>query len=268
MNAPEPASLDDLDRRFGGVARLYGDAAAARLRASHVVVIGLGGVGSWAAEALARCGVGRLTLIDLDHVALSNTNRQIQALGDEYGKAKVAVMAERIHAIHPAAQVHTVEEFVDANNVAALVPAADAVIDCVDQVLAKAALVVHCRAQRLPLVCCGAGGGRIDPTRIRRADLARVEGDPLLAKLRHKLRREHGYARVDARGRVPAFGVTTISSDEPVRRPEAQADGGLAAGLSCAGYGSSVMVTASLGMAAAAAAIDLLIAPKRPAADA
>jgi tRNA A37 threonylcarbamoyladenosine dehydratase len=261
MNAPaEPAQDSDLDRRFGGVARLYGDAAAVRLRNAHAVVVGLGGVGSWAAEALARCGVGRISLIDLDHVALSNTNRQIQALGDEYGKAKVAVMAERLRAIHPAVQVDTVEEFVDAGNAAALVPAADAVLDCIDQVVAKAALVVHCRAQRLPLVCCGAGGGRIDPTRIRRGDLARIEGDPLLAKLRHRLRREHGFPRVDARGRVPAFGVPAVYSDEPVRRPPVCEGQDLASGLACAGYGSSVMVTASLGMAAAALAVELMLA--------
>lgn len=263
MNAPEYPAHDDLERRFGGVARLYGDAAATRLRAAHAVVIGLGGVGSWAAEALARCGLGRLTLIDLDHVALSNTNRQIQALGDEYGKAKVTVMAERIRAIHPAVRVDTVEEFIDAGNVAALLPAADVVLDCIDQVVAKAALVVHCRAQRLPLVCCGAGGGRLDPTRLRRGDLARIEGDPLLAKLRHRLRREHGYPRIDARGRVPAFGVTAVYSDEPVRRPSVCEGDAFAGGLACAGYGSNVMVTASLGMAAAAVAVDLLLAAGR-----
>lgn len=260
MNGPGTRILDnDLDRRFGGVARLYGEAAALRLRNAHAVVVGLGGVGSWAAEALARCAVGWISLIDLDHVALSNTNRQIQALGDEFGKAKVTVMAERIRAIHPAVRIDTIEEFVDADNTAALVPAADVVLDCIDQVAAKAALVLHCRAQGVPLVCCGAGGGRIDPTRIRHGDLARVEGDPLLAKLRHRLRREHGFPRVDARGRVPAFGVPAVYSDEPVRRPSVCEGEAFAGGLACAGYGSSVMVTASLGMAAAAVAVDLMI---------
>lgn len=246
----------DLARRFGGVARLYGEAAFEGFRRARVAVIGIGGVGSWAVEALARSAVGSLVLIDLDHVAESNTNRQIHALGGEYGKAKVAAMAERVCAINPAAHVRSIEEFIAPDNVAALVRDVDAVVDCIDQVSAKAALIAHCRASNIDVVTCGAAGGRTDPTRIRGDDLARCAGDPLLAKLRYRLRRRYGFPR-EAAGRVPRFGVAAVYSDEPVRLPiGACAPPDPAAGLACAGYGSSVAVTASLGFAAAAAALD------------
>jgi tRNA A37 threonylcarbamoyladenosine dehydratase len=250
----QPLAAADLERRFGGVARLYGEQGYARLRAAHVVVIGLGGVGSWAAEALARSAVGELTLIDLDHVAESNTNRQVQALGDEFGKAKVAAMAERIVAINPVARVHRVEEFVTAENAAVLVPACDVVLYFIDQVAPKAALLAACRARGLAVITSGAGGGRTDPTRIRSDDLARVDGDPLLAKVRYRLRRHHGFARervaADGRIRVSKFGVTAVFSDQPIR---GKTSGGAA--LACAGYGSVVTVTASLGLALAACAL-------------
>jgi tRNA threonylcarbamoyladenosine dehydratase len=168
------------------VARLYGAAAFGRLVAAHAVVVGVGGVGSWAAEALARSGVGRITLIDLDHVAESNINRQIHALDGTLGQAKVLAMAARIAVINPDCRVDCIEEFVTPDNVGTLLPQADVVIDCIDQVVAKAALLAWCRQQRIAVITCGAAGGRRDPTRIRRDDLARATGDPLLAKLRHR----------------------------------------------------------------------------------
>ncbi len=251
----------DLQRRFGGVARLYGAAAAGRIAQAHVVVVGVGGVGSWAAEALARCGIGALTLIDLDHIAESNTNRQIHALGDEYGRPKVAAMAERIAAIHPGCRVVTIEEFVTPENVAAVVPLdAAAVLDCIDQVSAKTALIAHGRRHGLFVVTCGAAGGRRDPTRIRSADLARALGDPLLAKVRYRLRRHHGFPR-ERGGRVPRFDVSAVYSDEPVLPPARGPSGrphDRAAGLACAGYGSAVTVTAPFGFAAAAIALQRL----------
>jgi tRNA A37 threonylcarbamoyladenosine dehydratase len=256
MNPRDTQSLADadLERRFAGVARLYGARAFARLRAAHVVVIGVGGVGSWAAEALARSAVGSLTLIDLDHIAESNTNRQVHALGDEFGKAKVEAMAARIRAINPEARVHCIEDFVTTENAATIVPECDAVIDCIDQVAPKAALLAMCRARGLATFTSGAGGGRTDPTRIRRADLALVDGDPLLAKVRYRLRRHHGFTRerVDANGRVRVskFRITAVYSDEPIR---GRTSGGAA--LACAGYGSAVTVTASLGLALAACAL-------------
>lgn len=250
----------DRARRFGGVARLYGDAAVLRFASAHVAVIGIGGVGSWAAEALARSGIGTITLVDLDHIAESNTNRQIHALGDAYGMAKVEAMGARIRAINPAALVHLVDDFVTTDNAAALLARGfDLVLDCIDQVQAKAALITHCRALHVPVVTCGAAGGRVDPTRIRTDDLARVQGDPLLAKLRYRLRREHGFPPESASGRVRKFGVTAVYSDEPVRKPLAAcAVTDAPQGLSCAGYGSSVTVTAPMGFAAAAVALATL----------
>jgi tRNA threonylcarbamoyladenosine dehydratase len=259
-----PADTDtDIDRRFTGVARLYGAAAAALLRDAHATIVGLGGVGSWVAEALARCGIGALTLIDLDHIAESNTNRQVHALEREFGKAKVLAMRDRIAQISPRCRVTCIEEFVTPDNVASLIPPTGVVIDCIDQVAAKAALVAHCRTINVAVIVCGAGGGRTDPTRIANGDLARATGDPLLAKVRYRLRKHFGYPRDNAK-RIPKFGVTAVYSDEPVRVPSGGADAG--AGLACAGYGSSVVVTASLGFAAAARAIDVLTRENPPSA--
>ncbi len=254
MDEVATVSVDaDLARRFGGVARLYGDAAFERFRRARIAVVGIGGVGSWAAEALARCGIGTLVLIDLDHIAESNTNRQIHALGDEFGKAKVLAMAERVRAINPVARVRCIEEFVAPENVADIVRDVDAVVDCIDRVSAKAALIAHCRVNGIGVVTCGAAGGRTDPTRIRTDDLARAVGDPLLAKVRYRLRRRYGFPR-EAPGRTRKFGVAAVYSDEPVRLPINQCAPATdpRAGLACAGYGSTVAVTAPLGFVAAA----------------
>ena len=249
----------DLERRFGGVARLYGEAGWRRLRAARVAVVGVGGVGSWAAEALARSGVGAISLIDLDHIAESNTNRQIHALGDAYGRAKVQAMAERIAAIDPSCDVQPVEEFVDPDNAARLAAGHDLVLDCVDQVSAKAALIAACRAQGIAIVTCGAAGGRIDPTRLRQDDLARASGDPLLAKVRYRLRRHYGFPR-ESGTRIRRFDVAAIYSDEPIRTPQECSP---QARLACAGYGSSVAVTGAMGFAAAAAALQHLASGAR-----
>jgi tRNA A37 threonylcarbamoyladenosine dehydratase len=253
----------DLERRFSGVRRLYGDAAANRFGVAHVVVIGIGGVGSWTAEALARSAVGRLTLVDLDHVAESNTNRQIHALGDSYGRAKVDAMAERIRAVNPSCTVRPVDEFATLDNAAALVAGADVIVDCIDQVTAKAALIAAACAARVVVITCGAAGGRVDPTRIRCEDLARLTGDPLLARVRHKLRRDHGFPR-DSGARSERFGVIGVYSDEPLSRPAPVCDeNGLplrGAALACAGFGSAVVVTATMGFVAAGRALDSLSA--------
>jgi len=243
----------DLERRFGGIARLYGEAGFGRLRAAHCCVVGIGGVGSWAAEALARSGIGALTLIDLDMVAESNTNRQVHALGDEYGKAKVNAMAVRIGAINPACRVTCIEDFVTPENCASLLRTDFSyVIDAIDQARTKAAMIAHCRRQRIPLITAGAAGGQLDPTRIRVADLARTEQDPLLAKVRTLLRREHGFTRKPRE----KFGIAAVYSDEPLRYPQASCSVPAAAsGLNCAGFGSSVCVTAAFGLAAAAHAL-------------
>ncbi len=249
----------DRSRRFGGISRLYGDAGAAAIAAAHVSVVGIGGVGSWTAEALARSGIGRLTLIDLDHVAESNVNRQIHALDGTLGQAKVAAMAERIAAINPDCRVDTVEEFVDADNVASVIPACDSVVDAIDQVRAKAALIAHCRACGIPVVTTGGAGGRTDPTRVETADLSRTLQDPLASKVRARLRKEYGFPRDPKK----KFGVVCVFSQEPIRRPIHAAcdlDEHGPQGLNCAGYGSAVTVTASFGLAAAALVLSRIAA--------
>jgi len=249
---------EDVARRFAGIERLYGAGALARLAAAHVCVVGIGGVGSWAAEALARCGVGRLTLIDLDHVAESNINRQVHALEDTLGQAKAQAMAERIAQIDPACTVVCIEEFITPENVATLLPACDLALDCIDQVRAKAALIAHCKRAGIAVVTTGGAGGRTDPTRIRIEDLSRTTQDALASKLRARLRKDYGFPREAKR----KFGVPCVFSDEPLRRPQGLAcdvdEKGLH-GLNCAGYGSSVMVTAAFGLAAAAHGLGILL---------
>lgn len=249
----------DQARRFGGIARLYGEEAAGRLRGAHVCVVGIGGVGSWTAEGLARSAVGRITLIDLDMVAESNTNRQIHALGDIYGKAKVEAMAERIRQINPDCLVNCIEDFVTPDNLEQTLGQEFAVVvDAIDQVRAKAAMIAHCRRHKTPIVVAGAAGGQVDPTQIKVADLAQTVQDPLLAKVRATLRRDYGFPR-DTKKK---FNVAAVYSTEALRYPTA----GTAcdtergpAGLNCAGFGSSVCVTSVFGMAAAAQAIKLIV---------
>ena len=241
----------DLERRFGGLRRLYGDEAYARVRALRVAVVGLGGVGSWAAEALARSGIARLVLIDLDQVAESNINRQVQAQGCTVGAAKVDALADRLADIHPGCELLRVEEFAAPENWPALLPApVDVVVDACDQGRAKLALMGWSRATGTPLVVSGAAGGKRRAQAVEVGDLSEVTHDPLLASLRQRLRRE-GAPRD---GRI---GVRCVISRESVMRPatgEACATDG---SLNCQGYGSSVTVTATFGMVAAGEALRL-----------
>ena len=271
--------IADLDRRFGGLARLYGKDGAKRIRAAHVVVVGLGGVGSWAAEALARSGVATLTLIDLDHIAESNLNRQIHALDITLGQAKVQAMRERIAHINPECDVRCVEEFVEPSNwpgIAGLDLRADAsvsVIDACDQVRAKTAMAAwalqHLTQQkqnRVNFISVGAAGGKRHAHKVEIDDLSLTTHDPLLAQLRYRLRKEHGAARL---GKI---GVNCVFSRESVMQPiavssakssqliddaeleqnDAQTDGG----LNCHGYGSVVSVTSTFGICAAGWLLD------------
>ena len=257
------------DRRFTATGRLLGTAALRRLQNAHAVVVGIGGVGSWAAEALARSGVGNLTLIDLDQIVESNINRQVHALESTLGAAKVDVMARRIQQIAPLAGIRAIEAFIETDNITELMPrSATVVIDAIDAVTAKAALIAWCVTHGMPVLTCGAAGGRRDPLRLRCEDLARTSGDSLLASLRSRLRRDHGFPpATGASGRDLArarrFGVPAIFSGEPPAglTPADDADSGRVGGapLACAGYGSIVTVTASMGMAAAARAIDIIL---------
>lgn len=242
----------DFERKFGGVARLYGTDALEKFRKAHVCVIGIGGVGSWAAEALARSAIGRITLIDLDHIAESNTNRQIHALDDEYGKAKVQAMAERIRAINPSCEVIAIEEFVETGNLDALLGRGyDYVVDAIDQTRVKAAIIAWCKTNDVDLVTTGSAGGQVDPSRIRVDDLARTIQDPLASHLRSLLRKNYGFSR-DTKKK---FGVECVFSEEPLKYPASgeacDVDQGGVTGLNCAGFGSSVCVTASFGFVAA-----------------
>lgn len=244
-------------RRFSGVGRLYGAEHGEGIRRAHVCVVGIGGVGSWSVEALARSGMERLTLIDLDHVAESNINRQVQAREETLGQAKVLAMAARVASINPECRVTTVEDFVTPENVAALVPDCDALIDAIDQVRAKAALIAHCRDRGIPVVTTGGAGGKTEPAMIRVDDLSRTTQDPLAAKLRATLRREYGFSRESGR----RFGVDCVYSAEPIRRLAACSEAMAPQGLNCAGYGSSVCITAAFGLCAAARVLNGILVP-------
>jgi tRNA A37 threonylcarbamoyladenosine dehydratase len=249
------------------------------LRNAHIVVAGIGGVGSWCAEALARCGIGEISLIDLDHIAESNINRQLHALTGTLGQSKVVAMAQRVHGINPECRVHMLDDFVGPENVSEiLAPDATLIIDCTDQAQAKIAMILEARKRKLPIVVCGGAGGKTDPLSLRAGDLSVAVNDALLSKLRNTLRRHHRYPKASdhagkVRKRIPKMGVRALWFDQPVLLPAQwrQTDtlpqnsdhlvGKLDApqGLSCAGYGSVVTVTAAMGMAAANEAVQWLL---------
>lgn len=246
--APTEADADS-ERRFGGLRRLYGDAAYARVRAARVAVVGLGGVGSWTAEALARSGVAGLVLIDMDHVAESNVNRQVQACTATLGQHKGEALRERIAGIHPGCEVTVVDAFVEPTDWPALLPQpVQALIDACDSVRAKAALAAWGLREGVPVVCVGAAGGKAAPERVEVLDLAETTHDPLLASLRQRLRKDGAAPR---QGRI---GLPCVFSREPVSPPpDATCSPG--GSLNCHGYGSTVTVTATFGLVAAAQAL-------------
>jgi len=247
--------MSDFETRFGGIARLYGRDGLEKLRAARVCVVGLGGVGTWAAEALARSGLGALTLVDLDEVCASNINRQLHALTETVGRAKVAVMAERIQAINPDCRVTAEQQFFNEQTAAGLLaPQFDFVLDAIDSVTNKVLLLAGCRQRMLPVVACGGAGGRRDGTQVRTADLAQVSHDRLLAEVRKKLRKEFQFPADGS-----AMGVACVFSAEPP--VFAQPDGSVCASRTAApdgtrlncngGLGSAAFVTGAFGLAAA-----------------
>ena len=250
----------DFERRFGGIARLYGSAALERFRTAHICVVGVGGVGSWIVEALARSAIGKLTLIDLDNVAESNINRQIQAMSSTLGQAKISALAERIAEINPSCEVIQIEDFITPDNLIELIkqPGFDYVVDAIDSVKAKTALLAFCRAEAIPVVTIGGAGGQIDPGKIEIRDLCRTEQEPLLSLVRKRLRQNYGFPR----GTKNKFGIDAVFSMEPLKFPDATCaideasspgeDAEGITGLNCAGFGSAMVVTASFGMQAAA----------------
>lgn len=255
------------DPRFAGIERLYGAGSVARLAAARVAVVGVGGVGSWAAEALARSGVGHLALIDADEVCVSNTNRQLHALASTLGLSKVAVMATRLRDINPALQVETIERFVTPASLAELLDHGfDLVLDACDAFRVKVEMIAWCRRRKLPLVVCGSAGGRTDATLIRVRDLSRTEHDALLSLIRRKLRQEFRFPSNHAR----YFGVPAVYSLENVRYPQADGsvcgirpDEGDSLRLGCeGGLGAATHITATFGFVAVGRALELLLKPK------
>lgn len=243
----------DYNRRFGGIARTYGELALARFQAAHVCVIGVGGVGSWAVEALARSAIGKLTLIDLDNVAESNINRQLPALSSTLGIPKIEVLKTRILDINPSCEVQLIEDFIELDSIPQLITTQmDYVLDCIDNFRVKAALIAYCKRQKIRVITLGGAGGQRDPSQIRLGDLARSQQDPLLARVRKQLRQDYNFSRNPKR----RFEIPCVWSEEQMQFPTA--DGSLSAerpsdiaasGLSCAGgLGSVMTVTASFAL--------------------
>ncbi|MFM1767516.1 MAG: hypothetical protein RJA22_45 [Verrucomicrobiota bacterium] len=259
---------DPFQARFSGVARLFGQAGLERLRAAHVCVVGVGGVGSWAVEALARSGVGALTLVDPDDVCVSNTNRQLPALEGGYGLAKVTALAERVRAIHPDCRLLPLQEFFNETSADRILGAGFAyVLDAIDSPAQKCRLIAGCRERGLPIFVTGGAGGRRDPTALRVADLAKSTHDRLLAEVRSQLRKHHGFP-----GEGSLFGIDCVYSPEPVVYPArdggvcAQREPGSELRLDCeSGYGTACFVTGAFGFAAAGRIVQALAAGPAPA---
>jgi tRNA A37 threonylcarbamoyladenosine dehydratase len=246
----------DFERRFGGISRLYGNPALSELAASRVCVVGVGGVGSWAVEAFARSAVGHITLIDLDHVAESNINRQLPAIETELGRAKVQVLRERIALINPACRVETIEDFLTVDNLEAMIAAENHwVLDCIDSFRIKAALIAFCRRRKQSIITVGGAGGQRDSTRVRVGDLRKTEQDPLLARTRRLLRQDYGFPGNPKR----RFNVPCVWSDEPQVAPADACASGPEGSLNCAGFGACMPVTAAFGLAAAGHAIAKIV---------
>ena len=246
---------DEYERRFAGVAKIYGEDSFSHYEKSHVMVIGIGGVGSWAVEALARTGIGELTLVDMDVVAASNINRQLPAMSSTLGCEKIEVMAERCRSINPRIKINLVDDYLTPENVKdMLANVPDLILDCIDDVKAKFALMLHCRFNKIPLIVSGGAGGKLDPLKICVADLSRTEQDPMLAKLRTQLR-----SKGICKKPKEKFGITCIYS---IDNPFSSADVCPSAGLRCGGYGSAVVVTSSFAMVAVAEVLKKLDAKR------
>lgn len=255
--------MSDYDNRFGGISRLYGNQALDILHQAHICVIGIGGVGSWAAESLARTGIGRITLIDHDDIAESNINRQVHSLSNTLGQSKVQTMADRIIQINPDCRVNVIDDFItEANCRKYLEHGYDYVIDAIDSIKFKCAIIYTCKRSRIPVITTGGAGGLTDPTQVEVADLAKTWNDPLAAKVRSQLRYQYGYTKNPKR----SFGVKCVYSTEQQRYPKPDGSVGHAkpgvkgVHLDCAlGFGSVSQVTATFGFVAAARAIDAIL---------
>lgn len=266
MTTISPASESYL-HRFSGTRRLYGETSLEILRRSHVCVIGIGGVGSWAVEALARSGIGTLTLIDMDDICVTNINRQIHAMSGTVGKSKIEVMAERVVAINPECQVHLIDDFISEDNIAEYIHQEfDYVLDAIDSIKPKTAVLAYCKRNKINVIMVGGAGGQINPTLIEIADLTKTIHDPLAAKVRNNLRRFYHFTKTQGR----KFGIECVYSTEQLKYP--QPDGSVCATKSTAegskrmdcanGFGASTMVTATFGFVAVSRIIEKLTMKK------
>ncbi|WP_019027820.1 tRNA cyclic N6-threonylcarbamoyladenosine(37) synthase TcdA [Colwellia piezophila] len=267
--------MSDYSLRFGGISRLYGVHGASILKQAHFCVIGIGGVGSWVAEALARNGIGKITLIDLDDICTTNINRQIHALTDTVGQSKVDVMSARIKQINPECEVHVIEDFVTTDNLATLLSQPfDYVVDAIDSVDIKTRIIAYCKRNKLPIITIGGAGGQVDPSRIAIDDLSKTYQDPLLAKVKNQLRREFNFPRADlAKASKRKFSIDAVYSTEQLRYPAANETGEVCLAkpdtskgeqgstrLDCrTGFGATTHVTATFAFFAVGRAIDKLL---------
>ena len=259
--------MQDFAQRFGGIARLYGARGLERLRAAHVCIIGVGGVGSWTVEALVRSGIGALTLIDLDDVCITNINRQLPALDGQIGRPKIVVLAERAHLIHPGCRITCVSEFFTGETAARLLaPRYDFVIDATDKLTNKCLIITGCRERGIPVLTMGGAGGKRDCTKVRVADLSHTEHDELLRQVRRKLRRDMGFPR----GHAEAFGIPCVYSPEVPMYPwkdgtcSAEQEPGSTLAMDCAsGFGAATFVTGTFGFAAAGEVVQRIVNVRR-----
>ncbi|KMK52452.1 sulfur acceptor protein CsdL [[Actinobacillus] muris] len=249
--------IDNYEQRFGGIGRLYTPEGLAKLRRTHVCVIGIGGVGSWAVEALARSGIGRMTLIDMDDICVTNINRQIHAMSGNIGQLKTEVMKSRIVLINPDCEVAIIDDFLTQENLADYVlKEYDYVIDAIDNVRVKAALIAFCKRHKIKLITTGGAGGQTDPTQIQIADLSKTIQDPLAAKVRSLLRKDYGFSRNPQR----KFGIECVFSTQPLIFPKMSEGCEISATMNCAnGFGAATMVTATFGFFAVSRVIEKLL---------
>ncbi|MFT7387117.1 MAG: tRNA A37 threonylcarbamoyladenosine dehydratase [Candidatus Endobugula sp.] len=258
----------DTRARFDGIIRLYGTRAVKTLQNNHVLIIGIGGVGSWVAEALARSAIGNITLMDLDDVCISNTNRQLHATQQSIGRSKIDVMSERLLQINPQLKVHAIHDFIDGDNLEEYISQQfDLVIDAIDAVMVKTKLINFCKWKKIPIITVGSAGGKRDPQKIISSDLSKTKNDPLLSKVRNNLRRLHHFSRNPKQ----RFTITAVYSTEQMTYPddagetctskEFMTEG---ARLDCSqGFGAATMVTGTFAFIAASEAIKKLLKKAR-----
>lgn len=249
--------VDNYEQRFGGIGRLYTPEGLAKLRQSHVCVIGIGGVGSWAVEALARTGIGKITMIDMDDICVTNINRQIHAMTGTVAQLKTEAMKERVEKINPECVIEIIDDFITPENIPEYLNRGyDYVLDAIDSVRTKAALIAYCKRNKIKLITTGGAGGQTDPSQIQIADLSKTIQDPLAARVRSLLRKEYNFSQNPKR----KFGIDCVFSTQPLIFPKMEEGCEVSATMNCAnGFGAVTMVTATFGFFAVSRVIDKLL---------